>query len=36
MEKVNLTCGRRGIQEVTGRTVIAARISFICVKKVDK
>ena len=36
MEKVNLACCESGIQEVTGRTVIAARISFFCVKKVDK
>jgi hypothetical protein len=36
MEKVNLACRESGIQELTGRTVIAAHISFFCVKKADK
>jgi len=36
MEKVNLACCESGIQEVTGRTVIAARIGFFSMKKVYK
>jgi hypothetical protein len=36
MEKVNLACCESGIQEVTGRTVITARIGFFSMKKVYK
>ncbi len=34
MEKVNLTCGRRGFQEVTSGAIIVSRSSFFSVKKV--